>query len=57
MATAGHNLSEHESSDLPNGAHFRVGIVVSEWNKTYTERMMQGAKDLLVSAGVQPEHI
>ena len=34
-----------------------MGIVVSEWNKTYTERMMQGAKDLLVSAGVQPEHI
>lgn len=57
MATAGQNLSEHESSDLPNGAHFRVGIVVSEWNKKYTERMMQGAKDLLVSAGVQPEHI
>lgn len=57
MATAGHNLSEHESSDLPNGAHFRVGIVVSEWNRQYTERMMQGARDLLVSAGVQPENI
>ena len=40
-----------------NGAHFRVGIVVSEWNKKFTERMMQGAKDLLVSAGVQPDHI
>lgn len=57
MATAGHNLSEHKSMDLPNGAHFRVGIVVSEWNKKFTEPMMQGAKDLLVSAGVQPDHI
>ena len=42
--------------DLLNGAHFRVGIVVSEWNRTYTEHDA-GAKDLLVSAGVQPEHI
>lgn len=57
MATAGHNLSEHKSSDLPNGAHFRVGIVVSEWNRKFTERMMQGAQELLESAGVKPENI
>lgn len=55
MATAGNNLSHYE--DLPNGAHFRVGIVVSEWNRTYTEGMLNGALDVLNEAGVAAENI
>ena len=55
MATAGNNLSSYKSEDLPNGAHFKVGIVVSEWNSAYTEGMLQGAQDVLIEAGV-PEH-
>jgi 6,7-dimethyl-8-ribityllumazine synthase len=55
MATAGKNLSSYKSEDLPNGAHFKVGIVVSEWNSAYTEGMLQGAQDVLIEAGV-PEH-
>lgn len=53
MATE--NLSAYESSDLPNGAHLRVGIVVSEWNRTYTGGMLEGAKEVLREAGV-PDH-
>ena len=55
MATAGHNLSSYKSEDLPNGAHFKVGIVVSEWNSTYTGGMLAGAQDVLRNAGV-PDH-
>ncbi len=52
MATAGNNLSAYKSSDLPNGAHFKVGIVVSEWNQTYTKGMLDGALEVLQEAGV-----
>lgn len=52
MATAGNNLSSYKSEDLPNGAHFKVGIVVSEWNSTYTGGMLRGAQEVLAQAGV-----
>ena len=55
MATAGNNLSSYRSEDLPNGAHFKVGIVVSEWNSTYTGGMLRGAQEVLAEAGV-PDH-
>ncbi|MCT4561239.1 MAG: 6,7-dimethyl-8-ribityllumazine synthase, partial [Crocinitomicaceae bacterium] len=32
MATANRNLSEYNKDFVPNGADFKVGIVVSEWN-------------------------
>jgi 6,7-dimethyl-8-ribityllumazine synthase len=52
MATAGNHLSSYKSVDLPNGAHFKVGIVVSEWNSTYTGGMLRGAQEVLAEAGV-----
>ena len=52
MATEGNNLSEYRSEDLPNGAHFQVGIVVSEWNRRYTQGMLDGALGVLREAGV-----
>ena len=52
MATVGNNLSSYNPSDLPNGARFKVGIVVSEWNKEYTHGMLDGALEVLKEAGV-----
>lgn len=57
MATAGNNLSSYKSEDLPNGAHFKVGIVVSEWNSTYTGGMLQGAQEVLAEAGVPEDAV
>mgnify|MGYP006137425137 FL=1 len=57
MATAGNNLSEYNPKDLPNGAHFTVGIAVSEWNDKYTNGMLQGAKEVLLACGVASESI
>ena len=34
MATALKNLSDYNKENIPNGADFKVGIVVSEWNDT-----------------------
>lgn len=52
MATAGNNLSSFDPKDLPNGARFNVGIVVSEWNSLYTNGMLNGALEVLRGCGV-----
>lgn len=57
MATAGNNLSFYDPKDLPNGAHFKVGIVVSEWNSIYTHGMLEGAKEVLIACGVPEDFI
>ncbi|MDA0732719.1 MAG: 6,7-dimethyl-8-ribityllumazine synthase [Bacteroidetes bacterium] len=57
MATAGNNLSVFDPKDLPDGAHFKVGIAVSEWNSQYTNGMLEGAKEVLLSCGVPDSSI
>jgi len=57
MATAGNNLSVFDPKDLPDGAHFKVGIVVSEWNSQYTNGMLEGAKEVLLACGVPESSI
>ncbi len=52
MATAGQNLSNYDKSNLPNGAHLRVGIVVSKWNEPITSGLLNGALEVLLAAGV-----
>ena len=57
MATVGKNLSSYNSNELPNGARYNVGIVVSEWNSEFTEAMMKGAVKVLEQAGVYSQNI
>lgn len=57
MATAGKNLSTYDTNKLPNGADFRIGIVVSEWNEDITTNLLKGAVELLKESGVKPENI
>lgn len=57
MATALKNLSVYTKENIPNGADFKVGIVVSEWNDSITFALLKGAKDTLLENGVPEEHI
>lgn len=57
MATANRNLSEYNKDFVPNGADFRIGIVVSEWNENITLNLLKGAKEALLDNGVQEENI
>jgi 6,7-dimethyl-8-ribityllumazine synthase len=57
MATASRNLSEYDKDFVPNGADFKVGIVVSEWNDTITLNLLKGAKEALIDNGVKEENI
>src|SRR5574343_16284 len=57
MATEGKNLSEYKKEDIPNGADFKIGIVVSEWNDSITLNLLKGAKEALLDNGVKEENI
>ena len=57
MATANRNLSEYIKEEIPNGADFRIGIVVSEWNEKITLNLLEGAKKVLADNGVKEENI
>lgn len=57
MATANKNLSQYEKGNIPNGADFKIGIVVSEWNDEITTNLMNGAIDALTENGVLKENI
>lgn len=57
MATALKNLSVYSKDTIPNGADFKVGIVVSEWNDTITFALLKGAKETLLENGVPESNI
>jgi 6,7-dimethyl-8-ribityllumazine synthase len=57
MATIHRNLSEYDKNNIPNGADFKVGIVVSEWNDSITLNLLKGAKETLMENGVPEANI
>ena len=57
MATKNKNLSEYDKTNIPNGADFKIGIVVSEWNDDITNNLLQGAIDALKDNGVKKKNI
>lgn len=57
MATALKNLSDYNKENIPSGADFKVGIVVSEWNDIITNNLFEGAKQALLDNGVPESNI
>ncbi len=57
MATALRNLSDYIQEEVPNGAGFKIGIVVSEWNDSITLNLLEGARTALKDNGVRDENI
>jgi 6,7-dimethyl-8-ribityllumazine synthase len=57
VATSLKNLSAYAKNDIPNGADFTIGIVVSEWNYHITNKLLEGAYDALIDLGVASENI
>ena len=57
MATANRNLSEYNKEFIPNGADYKIGIVVSEWNEKITLNLLKGAKETLLENGVTENNI
>lgn len=57
MATVNKNLSHYDKDSIPNGADFKIGIVVSEWNDNITLNLLKGAEEALLENGVKQENI
>ncbi len=55
MATT--NLSIYDPQHVPSGKNKRVALVVSEWNSSVTEPLLQGAYDTLLKYDVAPEDL
>jgi len=57
MATSLHNLSDYDSSKVPDASNMCFGIVVCEWNPEITRALLEGAVSTLQKHGAQPENI
>lgn len=57
MATQYHNLSDYDSTTMPDASSMKVGIVVAEWNYDITSRLLEGAVSTLTKNGVNPDNI
>lgn len=57
MSTSLKNLSNYDADDLPDCSDLKFGIVVSEWNKSITSSLAQGAIETLIKHGTQPENV
>ena len=57
MASSLKNLSDHDPATIPDGASFKIGIVVSEWNEEITAALLEGALSTLKKHNVKEEHI
>lgn len=57
MATAYQNLSSYDFNSVPDGSEMSIGIVVAEWNKCITEKLLEGACNTLEKHHVKPQNI
>ncbi len=57
MATAIHNLSEYDFSQVPDASNMCFGIVVAEWNPEITGALLDGCVKTLEKHGTLPENI
>ncbi|MBK6775153.1 MAG: 6,7-dimethyl-8-ribityllumazine synthase [Flavobacteriales bacterium] len=57
MATSTTNLSHYDTASVPDASAMRIGIVVSEWNRSITTKLLDGARETLLKCGVKPENI
>jgi 6,7-dimethyl-8-ribityllumazine synthase len=57
MASLDKNLSSYSLVNLKNVSEKKFGIVMSEWNNSVTESLLEGVLHTLLSHGVQKEYI
>jgi 6,7-dimethyl-8-ribityllumazine synthase len=57
MATNLKNLSDYDPAQVPLATNMKFTIIVSEWNPTVTEALMEGAYNTLEKHGAKPQNI
>lgn len=56
MATSQNN-QEIDPLKIPDGSHYRVGMVVSEWHPQITKNLENAAKEVFKLSGIKPENL
>jgi 6,7-dimethyl-8-ribityllumazine synthase len=51
------DLSKYDFDSIPDVSGIRIGIVVSEWNESITDKLLKGACNTLQRHGVKAENI
>ncbi len=57
MSSNAFQLSDSDMAPVPSGKGMRVGIVASEWNENITKALLNGAKETLISNGVDVKDV
>ena len=57
MASSNKNLSSYSQVNLKDVSEKKFGIVMSEWNSSVTESLLEGVLQTLLSRGAQKENI
>jgi len=57
MVTSIKNLSDYDKKNISNGADYKIGIVVSEWNEAITSKLMEGAINTFKENGVTDQNL
>ncbi|MEE3035575.1 MAG: 6,7-dimethyl-8-ribityllumazine synthase [Bacteroidota bacterium] len=57
MSLSKSKISHANLGELPDGSNFKFAIVVSQWNKSITEKLFQGCYDVLLENNVSSKNI
>ena len=57
MATRGKNLSLYDKKSFPSAKEMKMGVVVSDWNREITHKLMDGALHTLLDLGAEEKNI
>ncbi|MDR0971714.1 MAG: 6,7-dimethyl-8-ribityllumazine synthase [Bacteroidales bacterium] len=57
MSSSLKNLSSYNKDDIPSGEDNLFGIVVSQWNDSITDALLNGAVETLIENGVDQKDI
>lgn len=54
---AARSTNDKSPSGLPNGTGFKIGIVVSDWNRAITDKLLSGCEESLIAHQVAKEDV
>jgi len=57
MGLSKSKISQANLVEIPNGSKFKFAIVVSQWNKSITEKLFEGCYDVLIGNSVASKNI
>ncbi len=51
------SLSEHNLNDQTDASQLRFGIIVSQWNRQVTDKLLEGCRDTLTQYGASDDNV